>query len=282
MFFRERFAPMSELLRLPGGAVLHVHGPAAAPPILFLHGVGGGAWSWAPQVAEFASDRRVYVWEARGHGDAARVDDAGLADYAVDAQEAFDAVRVASPAPVALTGHSMGGLLALALAGRQPSAVGALALIDPVYAEANEAHVPPPLRPLARALAAPLVGSLERGGPVATWISRSIFFRSFADRAEAERWWPVQRAQVPLEYPRMVLEGIGGVEGFTLDGLADRIIAPTLVLNGRFSALATRLHERLGPRFIEDRIPGGHYLQLDRPAAVSERLRRFLAEHAAP
>jgi hypothetical protein len=36
--------------------------------------------------------------------------------------------------------------------------------------------------------------------------------------------------------------------------------------------------QRLGARFACERLPGGHYLQLDRPLEVNERLRRFLGE----
>jgi pimeloyl-ACP methyl ester carboxylesterase len=78
----------------------------------------------------------------------------------------------------------------------------------------------------------------------------------------------------------MVFQGIDGIDDFALGGLAESIDAPTLVLNGRFSQMADRLRARLGANFDADTIPGGHYLQLDRPAAVNERLRQFLGEHA--
>jgi pimeloyl-ACP methyl ester carboxylesterase len=243
--------------------------------------VGGGAWSWAPQVEAFAAAGPIYAWEARGHGAAARVADAGLSDYHVDADEALSLVRTREERAPVLVGHSMGGLLALALAAHRPADIAGLVLVDPVYAEENEGHVAPAFRPLAHAMVAPLVGSLARGGAITNWIARSMFFASFRDPSAAARWWDAQRAQVPFEYPRMVFEGIDGVEQFSLEGLADTIDVPTLVLNGRFSRMAQRLRARLGERFETDTIPGGHYLQLDRPDAVNERLRRFLGEHVA-
>jgi pimeloyl-ACP methyl ester carboxylesterase len=76
-------------------------------------------------------------------------------------------------------------------------------------------------------------------------------------------------------------EGIAGVTGLTFRAYADDIDVPTLLINGRFPALRDALRARLGARFADEHVDGGHYLQLDRAAAVTERLRRFLDETAA-
>jgi pimeloyl-ACP methyl ester carboxylesterase len=268
----------SHPLVLPSGGALHVEGIAGAPPIVFFHGVGGGAWSWAPQRAAFAATHRVYTWEARGHGAAARVADAGFADYLADAREALAAI--AADAPPAIVGHSMGGLIATILAA-DGGRIRSLALIDPVYNENNRSHVSPALRPLAQAMFAPIVRSAKRDGLLARAIGRAIFNASFTDRAAREAAWPAQRTQVPLEFPRMFDEGISGVTGVPFRPYANDITVPTLLLNGRFPGLSDTLRTRLGPRFADEHIEGGHYLQLDRAAAVTERLRRFFAENAA-
>ncbi len=270
---------MSEarVLSLPSGGALHVEGIDAGPAIIFFHGVGGGAWSWAPQRAAFAATHRVYTWEARGHGSASRVSDAGFADYLTDAREAL--ALVGADARPALVGHSMGGFIAIILAADHRD-VQSLALIDPVYNEDNSAHVSPAFRPVAHALFAPIVRSAQRDGVLARTIGRAIFNASFTDRAARDAAWAAQRTQVPLEFPRMFDEGIGGLTGFAFRSYADDITAPTLLLNGRFPALRERLRARLGTRFADEHMSGGHYLQLDRPAAVTERLRRFFAETA--
>ena len=79
--------------------MLSAAGDPAKPAVLFLHGVGGAAWSWRPQVADLSADRACFVWEARGHGSAPRVRDAGLADYYTDAREALTEVRYSVDAP---------------------------------------------------------------------------------------------------------------------------------------------------------------------------------------
>lgn len=274
------------LTRLPSGAVLHASGPAqpAAGPLLFLHGVGGAAWSWAPQVQALHQRLDCRVWEGRGHGAAARVADAGLADYAEDARQALDAVWAARRQPVLLVAHSMGAMLALALACEQPQRVRGLFLVDPVYADSGTR--PAALRPLLAllcVLVSPVLRSYQRDG----WLSRAItrhFYRwAFVDAAARERAWALQRTVVPLEYPRMLKESITGVEGFAFRPFADLVTAPTFILEAqrrprdrpRFDAVVARLRARAGVRCEHQLLPGGHYLQLDRPAQVNERLLAF-------
>jgi pimeloyl-ACP methyl ester carboxylesterase len=249
------------------------------PALLFLHGVGGGAWSWKPQIAELAPDYCCAVWEARGHGAAARVSDAGLADYYVDAREALDAVRERVAGPVVIAGHSMGGLLAIALAADHGERVGGLVLVDPVYPDAEGAsgHDLGPLAPLMIALMKPLVGSFVRDGFVARQLARWIFRASFTDRARMRAAWDDQRRQVPVEYPKMFFEAFGQPEGFAVRPFARAIDVPALLFNGRSATLAPELAVRLGARFTHRRSDGGHYLQLDRPDDVNAALRDFLA-----
>lgn len=272
---------------LPSGGALHVDGPSGAPAVLFLHGVGGAAWSWGPQREALAPAYRLFVWEARGHGAAAIVDDAGLSDYYADAQEALaDAVSQAGR-PVVLAAHSMGGLLAFALAFNHADAVKGLFLVDPVYATGDEyGHFSPRAGAIARFLCRPLLHSFARGGLLSRIVARWVFARSFEDRARMEAAWSQQRLQIPFEYPRMLNESFGKPEGFELTDFAASIVAPVELLEGspvagrmRFPQLIARLTERLGANFRHEVIPGGHYLQLDRPDEVNARLARFVERY---
>lgn len=255
-------------------------GAEDGPPILFLHGVGGGAWSWRPQVAEFSPDHRCFVWEARGHGEAARVRDAGLADYYVDAGEALAAVRERTADGITIVGHSMGGLLAIALGAQSPRRVNGLVLVDPVYPESEgaSAHDLGPFKPLALWLMKPLVRSFLADGVVARAISRWIFRNSFTDSRRMEAAWADQRRQIPVEYPKMFFEAFGQPEGFPVLPFARAVNMPVQVFNPRSDVLVRTLTERLGVRFRCERLTGGHYLQLDQPQDLNERLRRFLRE----
>lgn len=275
---------------LRSGGALHLDGPATGAPVLFLHGVGGAAWSWQPQRDALAGRQRVYVWEARGHGSASRVNDAGLADYYVDAKEALAGAGDDARRPVFIAGHSMGGLLAIALAADFPTQVAGLFLIDPVYADGtgdSYGHFPPIAGSIARALCTPLLRSFERDGRMSRAISRWVFEHAFEDRARMEAAWLEQRTQIPVEYPRMLRESFVRPIGFELRDFAAEIAVPVFLLEcerdggrPRFPQLVTALRERLGSRFEHEALAGGHYLQLDRPDAVNERLERFVAAYA--
>ena len=273
---------------LVSGGALHVGGSPDRPGVLFLHGVGGGAWSWRPQRDAFAATHRLFVWEARGHGAAARVADAGLADYYTDAQEALAAAAGDARGPVVLVAHSMGGLLAFALATRYAGSVKGLFLVDPVYATGEEAygHFSPRAGAVARALCAPLLRSFARDGLLSRLVARWVFVRAFENRARMEAAWQQQRRQIPFEYPRMLDESFGRPEGFELRDFAREIGVPTMLLEGspaagrvRFPALVGTLAQRLGPNFRHEHIPGGHYLQLDRPDEVNALLAQFLERY---
>ena len=271
----------SKVLR--SGGALHVYGPAGAVPVLFLHGLGGGAWSWKAQRDALAGSFRLFFWEARGHGTAARVEDAGLADYYVDAKEALAAVVDDARRPAFVVGHSVGGLLAIALGCNVAAAVAGLFLIEPIYSSGQEVlwRV---LLPLGR-VASPALGPLAQ--TVIAKNARRLFERQFENRERMELAWLDQREQVPFEYPQIFREGIGGPEGFPLREFAKEITDPTFLLEGsgsrshpRVPRLVATLRERLGEDFTYESVPGGHYLQLDRPEIVNDRLSRFVTTYA--
>jgi pimeloyl-ACP methyl ester carboxylesterase len=279
-----------ELLRLPSGGALHIQTPAAPgpyPPILFVHGVGGAAWSWGPQLEALGGEFTCFTWEGRGHGASPRVQDAGLGDYYRDALEALTYVFETAGQPALVVGHSMGGLIALALACEKSAAVRGLFLIDPVYSDGNgDRHVmlPKPAIALVRLVVAPIARSYMRDGKISRTISRWIFEKAFEDRVAMERVWKLQCTQVPVEYPQMLFEAFEGVSNFPFHPFADVVTVPTYLVEAastrgpkqaRFGGLAARLRARLGEAATYDVIPGGHYLQLDRPHEINERIETF-------
>ncbi len=260
---------------------------APHPPLLFVHGVGGAAWSFGPQVEALGGEFACFTWEGRGHGAAPRVADAGLGDYYRDAVEALAYVYETTGERALIVGHSMGGLIALALACERPEAVRGLFLIDPVYSDGNgDRHVmlPKPVIALVRLIVTPIAGSYMRDGKISRAISRWIFDQAFEDRVAMERAWALQCTQVPVEYPQMLFEAFEGVSNFPFHPFADVVTVPTYLVEAastrwrkqpRFGGLAARLRARLGEGCRYDIVPGGHYLQLDRPLEINERVAAF-------
>lgn len=94
-------------------------GPARPAPVLFVHGMWGGAWMWQPYMDFFAARGwRCHALNLRGHHGSRPVSDIGrvsIHDYVADARAVAEALGL----PVVL-GHSMGGLLAQKLAELLP------------------------------------------------------------------------------------------------------------------------------------------------------------------
>jgi pimeloyl-ACP methyl ester carboxylesterase len=188
-------------------------------------------------------------------------------------------------------GHSMGGLLALALACERPDAVSGVFLVDPVYADSGAlpVHIPRPVLAVFRLFIAAVARSFLRDGWLGRAVSWPIFRWAFHDAQARARTWQLQRAQVPLEYPRMLFESLDGVKGFPFQPFADRVNVATHLVEAlpregarsRFTAVVERLRARLGPRASSAGLVGGHYLQLDRPEQLNAQLLTFARAVAA-
>jgi len=110
------------------------YGPPAGEPLVLLH---GGAWRWQEYLSllpHFAHRWHVYALDLRGNGRSGWVPDHySLGDFTEDAG-AF--VRHLA-APAVLMGHSIGGVIALMVAGRCPDNVKGLIIEDPTLTVEN-------------------------------------------------------------------------------------------------------------------------------------------------
>lgn len=112
-----------------GATAFHARG--AGPAIVLLHGVGMNKAFWAPQVADFERDHRVVACDLLGHGDSAPPPaGAELADYGNAVLGLLDHLGIGTAAVI---GHSMGALVAIDIALRQPRRVSRLVALNAVY-----------------------------------------------------------------------------------------------------------------------------------------------------
>jgi len=107
-----------------------VSGPKDAPPLVLLHGYWATSTMWAPNIADFSKDYRVYAVDVMGQPGksipAEPIRD--TADYAAWLTATLDALHLDS---VCLLGMSFGGWLALTYASAVPERVRSLALLSP-------------------------------------------------------------------------------------------------------------------------------------------------------
>lgn len=105
---------------------VHVERAGAGSPVLLLHGIGGSADSFLPQLAAFGARHEVLAWDAPGYARSADPDGPpGMDGYA-----AVAASLLAGLGPAHVAGVSWGGVIATRLALRHPDLVRSLVLAD--------------------------------------------------------------------------------------------------------------------------------------------------------
>lgn len=114
-----------------GGPVhyLDFGGPAGAPTIVCVHGLGGSAVNWSALAPLLADRFRVLAPDLAGHG-LTRSGERGT-DVAANRLLLHSFIQSLPSGPVILMGNSMGGMISLLEAGAAPGAVAGLILVDP-------------------------------------------------------------------------------------------------------------------------------------------------------
>lgn len=147
---RELAAPCAEPAPSTGGRTADldgpVHwvevgpvGPAAAPPVVCVHGLGGSHANWHDLAPLLAQGRRVLALDLAGHGRTPRAGRSASLRANRRLLHRFLTDVVGEPA--VLLGNSMGGTLALLEAAAHPELVRDLVLIGPAAPRAR-AQVP--------------------------------------------------------------------------------------------------------------------------------------------
>ena len=83
-------------------------GPPDGRALVFLHGIGGGARAFDPQLVHFGDRWRALAWDMPGYGRSTRAAEATIAGLAGRLAEFLAGLGVASPV---LVGHSLGGMV---------------------------------------------------------------------------------------------------------------------------------------------------------------------------
>ncbi len=154
-----------------GGVRLHLRrldAPTDGPPLVLLHGLGVSGAVWQSFGRRLAPPFTILAPDLRGHGRSEHPPTGYQpADYARDVDALLAALPIAS---ACLAGHSLGALVALAMAAWHAPRVRALVLIDPPLDPARPPrdvetvyrlrHAPP--GELERFLSFPLLAPLFR------------------------------------------------------------------------------------------------------------------------
>ena len=107
---------------------LRVTGEATAPALIFLHHFGGAGRTWDSVIRQLEPGFKCVALDQRGFGNSSAAGGYGVTAMADDLLAIVDALNLER---YVLIGHSMGGKVALSVAGHRPAGLEGLVLIAP-------------------------------------------------------------------------------------------------------------------------------------------------------
>ena len=220
--------------------------------MILLHGLSASGHWWRRNVPALAEQYRVVIPDLVGFGSSPLTERLPPMSETADLLAAW--IRKIGLQRVHLTGHSMGGQIAIHLAVRHPDLLDRLVLVD-------AAGIPRPLTPRYVLRFAVEMAPLWRWGD--------------------PRFFPTMVRDAWTAGPRTVLGAIGHILRDDVRPLLPRIAAPTLVIWGERDGLVPLTHawqlRRSIPRAELAVLRGAsHNPMVDRPADFNRLVMRFL------
>jgi pimeloyl-ACP methyl ester carboxylesterase len=252
---------------------LHVEAKGEGPPILLLHGFGGSARNWRPQIRALAPAYRTIAFDARGHARSEAPPAPAAYDAAAFVADGARVLAESGAGRAVWMGLSMGAAVALEAAIRAPETVRALVLAS-TPAGRGGAGISGHAAEFADAIERE---GLDAAGARFAWGTRSGLSEQGASLVR----------QGFLEHPPHglvnTLRGLLAPWPAPRERAAElaRVRVPTLLLVGSRDApslAASRDLAELLPRARLEILEGaGHVANLEQPAAYSECVAAFLA-----
>ena len=250
---------------------------AGTPAVVFLHGIGGSARIWEPQVESFAAAGfRPVALDLPGYGVRPPVDRMDFEMLAGDVEG--EIARLGLDRPI-LVGYSMGGMVAQTALRRQPTAYRAAVLsgTSPAFGD--------PTGEFQKKFIADRLGPLDAGRTMAELALAMVDAISGPSPDPAGRRLAIDTIAATSE--RSYRAAVHCLVGFDERANLARIGIPVLCLAGE--------HDRLAPAAMMERmaarVPGaryvclkgvGHLPNIEAPRAFDAAIFAFLSAALAP
>lgn len=244
-------------------------------PLLFLHGLGGDASNWEPQLEGLGQTRHCVAWTLPGYGDSTPLELMSFPALATAAVELLDQLECERACVVGL---SMGGYIAQQLALDHPDRVERL-----VLAGTTNAFGKPGSSFNAEFLASRLA-PLDQGATPASMAERVV------DGLVGPAPHPGTRANTVASMQRISPEAyrqaLSALVTWDIRDRCSEITQPALCLAGADDSTAPvrameRLVEGLGNATLTVIPECGHLMNLERPAEFNAAVRSFVASNGA-
>ena len=204
------------------GTCFDVTGPADAPPVVLVHGLGLNRHMWRGQIDALADRFRVITYDLFGHGETPpQGASPSLTTFSEQVRALLDHLGISS---AAVAGFSLGGMIVRRLAMDHAERVRALAILHSAYARSAA----------ARQAVQDRVHQARRDGPEATvanaldrWFSPDYRAQHPEVMAQVRTWILANDRQV---YPGNYQVLVDGVDELVAPRPA--IACPTLVMTG--------------------------------------------------
>lgn len=299
-----RFPPPGRVI---DGLHLKIDG-AGSPPVVLEAGIGATSLSWGLIEAEIARSAQVIAYDRAGLGWSDAIATPRVIATLVDELRAMlAAARIETPRVI--VGHSFGGFIALAYAARFPDEVAGMVLLDPPGIGEWARPSGSSLAMLRRgAFMAGFGGLLARvglvrfalnslsgggralpkliargtsGGAGAGFIERMV---GQVRKLPAAAWPMVQAHWCDPKCFQGIARQLRALPECAawIEQNLERIRAPFVLLSAADASAAQRAeHDRLVRRLPNGRLEiverSGHWIQLDRPDAVTDAIARVIA-----
>jgi pimeloyl-ACP methyl ester carboxylesterase len=275
-------APVEELVTEVSGCPIAYRcwGPVGEAGVILVHGGAAHARWWDHIAPMLGGQYRVAALDLAGHGDSGRREAYGLEQWSAEVVAVGDAAGMAAR-PI-VVGHSMGGFVALATAGRYPERIGGVAVIDSPVRERTPEEI--------------AAASQAAFGPLRVYPSRAEALSRFRTVPEQDDCLPYVMKHVA---ETSVREAGGGwtwkfdprIFGRERPGpeLLRSVAARVAIFRSERGLvtpeIGVQMYELLGRVAPVIEIPlAGHHAMLDQPLPLITGLRTLLADwqHSAP
>lgn len=245
-------------------------GEPAAPALVFLHGIGGQAEIWRPQLLAFQGWRRI-AWDMPGYEGSAALPEVTIATLAGALKDFLGQIGAEKPV---LVGHSIGGMIVQEFCARRPEGGRAAVLAQ------TSAAFGQPDGDWQRDFIAARFGPLDAGGTLAS-LAEEFVAGLVGDDPDPDGMALARRcmAAVPEDSYRAMMRAL---LGFDRREALGRLTIPTLLVAGSKDESApaevmARMAKRIpGATYIS--IEGaGHLVGVERPQEFNRVLGDFLA-----